>query len=77
MWSDDNKVDAVTQVVISIHAPRMGSDVVLPDTFTVVLDISIHAPRMGSDPLPRNPCGSITNFNPRSPDGERPDRPAQ
>ena len=77
MGSDDNKVDAVTQVVISIHAPRMGSDVVLPDTFTVVLDISIHAPRMGSDPLPRNPCGSITNFNPRSPDGERPDRPAQ
>ena len=49
MGSDDNKVDAVTQVVISIHAPRMGSDVVLPDTFTVVLDISIHAPRMGSD----------------------------
>ncbi len=35
--------------MISIHAPRMGSDVLGFVGIGVALDISIHAPRMGSD----------------------------
>ena len=34
-------------------------------------DISIHAPRMGSDPARQNQRRGGTDFNPRSPDGER------
>ena len=33
--------------------------------------ISIHAPRTGSDGTRRSSCGSRSNFNPRSPHGER------
>ena len=55
---------------ISIHAPRAGSDpwrAVLEDYET----ISIHAPRAGSD-LRRNISYEyLTDFNPRSPCGER------
>ena len=42
VWSDNDNI-------ISIHAPRMGSDatVFVNDNYTE--DISIHAPRMGSD----------------------------
>ena len=36
-------------VVISIHAPRMGSDRAMSVDVFDALDISIHAPRMGSD----------------------------
>ena len=39
-------------------------------TNTVI--ISIHDPRMGSDGEVATPCCSISYFNPRSPDGERP-----
>ena len=35
--------------VISIHAARMGCDLVLHALLHVVLDISIHAARMGCD----------------------------
>ena len=35
--------------VISIHAPREGSDDAAADRPTAVLEISIHAPREGSD----------------------------
>ena len=35
---------------ISIHAPREGSDPVIPEQ-TVRAEISIHAPREGSDPV--------------------------
>ena len=56
---------------ISIHAPRMGSD--LPDlrrnpSFGF---ISIHAPRMGSDECDEGGRRCRIYFNPRSPDGER------
>ena len=34
-------------------------------------DISIHAPRTGSDMWRLSHCHSNTNFNPRSPHGER------
>ena len=56
---------------ISIHAPRMGSDRVRLFGEKVV-DISIHAPRMGSDRRAHGCPTCRTNFNPRSPDGERP-----
>ena len=34
--------------------------------------ISIHAPRTGSDQQPAEPARAASNFNPRSPHGERP-----
>ena len=62
--------------VISTHAPRTGSDQSLSGRLNRRMSISTHAPRTGSDvmrvyfvPLP-------THFNPRSPHGERPRRPA-
>ena len=57
--------------VISIHAPRGGSDL---NTHFFALDewhISIHAPRGGSDRLNLSLQSQTTNFNPRSPRGER------
>ena len=56
---------------ISIHAPRMGSDVRAP-AYSTSLPISIHAPRMGSDMLSGEGAHDHQNFNPRSPHGERP-----
>ena len=55
---------------ISIHAPRGGSDfpLFLVSTFFV---ISIHAPRGGSDGLIDYYLHCTSNFNPRSPWGER------
>ena len=55
---------------ISIHAPRVGSDL-HPGHHRRVPLISIHAPRVGSDKcflVLWRPCG---DFNPRSPCGER------
>ena len=61
----------ILRSMISIHAPRVGSDFDLTE-FVPIYDISIHAPRVGSD-LQRNICGvRHQNFNPRSPCGERP-----
>ena len=56
---------------ISIHAPRMGSDVTWCRSVPDLLYISIHAPRMGSDVSPVNAAPRLFYFNPRSPDGER------
>ena len=56
--------------VISIHAPREGSDrekIVCP----FKLHISIHAPREGSDRTLMLNYEVLSNFNPRSPRGER------
>ena len=36
-------------VIISIHAPRMGSDIAFTPYTDFKIIISIHAPRMGSD----------------------------
>ena len=57
---------------ISIHAPRTGSDKD-DDLLRVWLDeISIHAPRTGSDAaFPCLAARAYSNFNPRSPHGER------
>ena len=60
--------------VISIHAPRVGSDLRNDVKFLVLQSISIHAPRVGSD-LPSPSCWRLPRyFNPRSPCGERPSR---
>ena len=56
---------------ISIHAPRVGSDTTLSILLRTTL-ISIHAPRVGSDGYGTFLRESPTNFNPRSPCGERP-----
>ena len=55
-----------TLYIISIHAPREGSDP-LVQGFDDPLPISIHAPREGSDDSDACPETGCTNFNPRSP----------
>ena len=56
--------------IISIHAPRVGSD-----SSNVIVSctkyISIHAPRVGSDAVHFRWYHQYLNFNPRSPCGER------
>ena len=62
----------VLGVLISIHAPRTGSDERMTSRLSRQQAISIHAPRTGSDsPVPRT-CHAPPYFNPRSPHGERP-----
>ena len=57
---------------ISIHAPRTGSDgICIVFSFRQYGRISIHAPRTGSDNSPRHAAVKSSNFNPRSPHGER------
>ena len=64
-----SRMDSVA--LISIHAPRTGSDMKTIKLSTKAL-ISIHAPRTGSD-TNANKSGIIyVYFNPRSPHGERP-----
>ena len=58
-------------VAISIHAPHAGSDRVLDITMRAASGISIHAPHAGSDTPTWIYCHNTTNFNPRSPCGER------
>ena len=56
---------------ISIHAPRTGSDEHLR-RYIILCDISIHAPRTGSDDaIIDYQSAGFTDFNPRSPHGER------
>ena len=57
--------------MISIHAPLAGSD---PAAYhqEPSPSISIHAPLAGSDTYRTQILGSLVNFNPRSPRGERP-----
>ena len=71
MGSDFEHLQPFGFQIISIHAPRMGSD---PRTGHAERGrrISIHAPRMGSDQLFGQSVPSQFDFNPRSPDGERP-----
>ena len=56
---------------ISIHAPRMGSDVMFDEFPIGKIKISIHAPRMGSDDADIADLIVQYDFNPRSPHGER------
>ena len=57
-------------LVISIHAPRRGSDREGAGG-NLVQRISIHAPRRGSDPVMAAGSHTKSDFNPRSPQGER------
>ena len=57
-------------LVISIHAPRTGSDVFTAHTREGYI-ISIHAPRTGSDTSKCLLASPASDFNPRSPHGER------
>ena len=56
---------------ISIHAPRVGSDCCRPPPRPPSALISIHAPRVGSDSRSIRHASSSSDFNPRSPCGER------
>ena len=58
-------------IVISIHAPRTGSDEEERQA-RIDAEISIHAPRTGSDARLAWSSSTSRNFNPRSPHGERP-----
>ena len=57
-------------MLISIHAPREGGDIVhrMP---VRKIPISIHAPREGGDPAPFPRPGEAAHFNPRPPRGGR------
>ena len=57
-------------LLISIHAPRTGSDL-RGGRVMLVIPISIHAPRTGSDVAFLSVENLLLNFNPRSPHGER------
>ena len=61
--------------MISIHAPLAGSDQGR-GVYARCLRISIHAPLAGSDRLICKRYISYSNFNPRSPRGERRQRSA-
>ena len=61
-------------MIISIHAPREGSDYLQALPVRHAQGISIHAPREGSDSTTRTRSCRESNFNPRSPRGERPGR---
>jgi len=57
-------------VVVSIHAPRAGSDAAIPLSLRVYIGFNPRSPRgerRASKPCPATPAG----FNPRSPRGER------
>ena len=59
-------------MLISIHAPREGSDTIGSGEVYTIYRISIHAPREGSDRMIFFPLWiSISYFYPRSPRGER------
>ena len=57
---------------ISIHAPRVGSDLAF-SAADAMREISIHAPRVGSDSRRVYKDAGAADFNPRSPRGERRD----
>ena len=56
--------------VISIHAPLAGCDISVGCAVKVHV-ISIHAPLAGCDAFSSSSVGPTTDFNPRSPRGER------
>ena len=58
-------------LIISIHAPLAGSDMLLIVRYLLPTDISIHAPLAGSDLSSLSMLSQCRNFNPRSPRGER------
>ena len=65
-----DSLSEMAQSLISIHAPRTGSDHGVEVAFQQG-GISIHAPRTGSDHITSSIANRPRNFNPRSPHGER------
>ena len=65
------RIPVDTHSIISIHAPRTGSDSQSQASYAAS-QISIHAPRTGSDITAAGASAMGNNFNPRSPHGERP-----
>ena len=68
----DTQTAAVRAVFISIHAPRMGSDPPVNCGGVPVVTFQSTLPGWGATPLECVYNSSNKNFNPRSPDGERP-----
>ena len=66
----------LSQMFISIHAPREGGDVSNRIGCAVIV-ISIHAPREGGDKRGISQAYQPDNFNPRPPRGGRPLRKSQ
>ena len=64
-------VGVATNLVVSIHAPRVGCDMGDGDC-PHCGGVSIHAPRVGCDSVHRSVYRSICCFNPRTPGGVRP-----
>ena len=56
---------------ISIHAPRMGSDAMARTRQEIIIGFQSTLPGWGATPNPVIRSIRKTNFNPRSPDGER------
>ena len=65
-------VDLRHRFGISIHAPRMGSDGLSHPDQVVVLKFQSTLPGWGATLGHHGPLHQQPNFNPRSPDGERP-----
>ena len=59
------------RLIISIHAPRVGCDIICVQAHLNFL-ISIHAPRVGCDENPFETQEVSAYFNPRTPCGVRP-----
>ena len=57
--------------MVSIRAPRTGSDGQRYGSRVRGLDVSIRAPRTGSDAITGESSATSTSFNPRPPHGER------
>ena len=71
-----NNYTAVALRLISIHAPRTGSDVNYWQIMTDPQNFNPRSPH-GERQFPLNPCGSLLYFNPRSPHGERHEIPVR
>ena len=74
--SDAPGPSIIVSKCISIHAPRVGSDETDSPEDKPPRQISIHAPRVGSDATTARASQPPSNFNPRSPCGERRNREA-
>ena len=65
-------IDGVAAAIdISIHAPRVGCDMLPSSTMPLTKRISIHAPRVGCDPCAHLIYTCPFYFNPRTPGGVR------
>ena len=71
MGCDQRTTDGRISKHVSIHAPRVGCDVLLPIGWEPYLEVSIHAPRVGCD-LTRSQNSKLEiSFNSRTPCGVR------